>query len=84
MSSDDECTPCECNRQIDLQDASACDQSTGICLKCQNNRNGDHCESCVNGYFLELDECVGKFTLINTTYTADTALLVFLLGSRGP
>ncbi|ERL89440.1 hypothetical protein D910_06807 [Dendroctonus ponderosae] len=39
------CVPCDCNGH-----ATECDVNTGVCLNCQHNTQGDHCESCNVGY----------------------------------
>ncbi|XP_066537073.1 laminin subunit alpha-3 [Hoplias malabaricus] len=40
------CMPCACNGL-----SEDCDESTGICRKCQYNTAGDHCERCKDGYY---------------------------------
>lgn len=39
------CVPCLCNGH-----ASECDLHTGVCLNCQHNTIGDHCDQCAVGY----------------------------------
>ncbi|CAD5215290.1 unnamed protein product [Bursaphelenchus okinawaensis] len=39
------CVPCNCNAH-----AGTCDPDTGICIDCQHNTEGDHCELCKEGY----------------------------------
>ncbi|XP_030765960.1 laminin subunit alpha [Sitophilus oryzae] len=39
------CVPCDCNGH-----SSRCDVNTGVCLDCQHNTRGDHCELCDVGY----------------------------------
>ncbi|KAK5624087.1 hypothetical protein CRENBAI_015003 [Crenichthys baileyi] len=39
------CVPCNCNGHSDQ-----CLDGSGICLKCQHNTVGDHCESCMGGF----------------------------------
>ncbi|CAG9771124.1 unnamed protein product [Ceutorhynchus assimilis] len=39
------CVPCDCNGH-----ATECDVNTGVCLDCQHNTRGDHCELCDVGY----------------------------------
>nr|XP_056712346.1 laminin subunit alpha-4 [Euleptes europaea] len=41
-----ECTPCNCNNN-----AYRCLDGSGVCLDCQRNTTGDHCEKCPDGYF---------------------------------
>lgn len=40
------CRKCQCNDNIDLTDSNNCDPSTGKCLKCLYNTEGDHCDRC--------------------------------------
>lgn len=42
----DPCVKCNCNNQT-----LDCDAATGVCLNCQENTEGDHCEHCLNGYY---------------------------------
>lgn len=42
----DQCITCNCSNQ-----ASDCDPITGICIDCQGNTEGDHCERCITGYY---------------------------------
>jgi len=39
---------CECNER-----SNECDAVTGICLNCRGNFMGDHCELCMDGYFMD-------------------------------
>ncbi|CAH1391978.1 unnamed protein product [Nezara viridula] len=39
------CVPCQCHGH-----AASCDKQTGICIDCQHNTTGDHCEMCTEGY----------------------------------
>uniref|UniRef100_UPI00398E985A laminin subunit alpha-4 n=1 Tax=Pristiophorus japonicus TaxID=55135 RepID=UPI00398E985A len=39
------CLPCNCNGHSDQ-----CLDDSGICIDCQNNTTGDHCEKCFDGY----------------------------------
>ena len=41
-----ECVPCDCNGH-----SNTCDLETGVCSDCQDNTEGDHCESCQNGFY---------------------------------
>lgn len=45
------CAPCECNNNIDLDDADSCDKKSGKCLKCLHGTDGDSCENCKAGYY---------------------------------
>ncbi|XP_040199485.1 laminin subunit beta-4-like isoform X1 [Rana temporaria] len=47
----EKCSPCQCNKNIDITDPEACDSVTGECLKCLNNTYGRDCASCLPGYF---------------------------------
>ncbi|XP_074017491.1 multiple epidermal growth factor-like domains protein 9 [Numenius arquata] len=40
------CEPCQCNNH-----SKTCNSSTGTCLRCQENTEGDHCELCKEGFF---------------------------------
>ena len=42
----DTCVRCDCNNQT-----LNCDPVTGICINCQGNTEGDHCEQCTDGYY---------------------------------
>ncbi|XP_075126694.1 laminin subunit alpha-3 isoform X1 [Leptodactylus fuscus] len=39
------CVPCRCNGH-----STRCDDGSGICINCQHNTEGDHCELCKEGY----------------------------------
>ena len=45
------CVPCDCSNNWNFNATGNCDGKTGICLKCQFNTEGDHCEHCKAGYF---------------------------------
>ncbi|XP_068129732.1 laminin subunit beta-4 [Hyperolius riggenbachi] len=47
----EECSPCQCNNNVDVKDPGVCDKVTGECLKCLNNTYGPKCELCMPGYF---------------------------------
>ncbi|XP_007934860.1 multiple epidermal growth factor-like domains protein 9 [Orycteropus afer afer] len=40
------CLPCRCNNH-----SASCDDLTGVCLNCQGNSKGDHCEECKEGFY---------------------------------
>ncbi|XP_027505657.1 multiple epidermal growth factor-like domains protein 9, partial [Corapipo altera] len=40
------CEPCQCNNH-----SQTCNSSTGTCLNCQENTEGDHCELCKEGFY---------------------------------
>ncbi|XP_027543726.1 multiple epidermal growth factor-like domains protein 9 [Neopelma chrysocephalum] len=40
------CEPCQCNNH-----SQTCNSSTGTCLNCQENTQGDHCELCKEGFY---------------------------------
>ncbi len=48
---DGRCLPCQCNNNIDMLDYGACDQRTGVCLKCLNNTAGANCEKCADWHY---------------------------------
>ncbi|XP_069742928.1 laminin subunit alpha-4 [Narcine bancroftii] len=39
------CLPCDCHGH-----SEQCLHDSGICVNCQNNTTGDHCEKCIDGY----------------------------------
>ncbi|XP_051881021.1 laminin subunit alpha-4 [Pristis pectinata] len=39
------CLPCNCHGH-----SEQCLPDSGICINCQNNTTGDHCEKCIDGY----------------------------------
>ncbi|CAD5221244.1 unnamed protein product [Bursaphelenchus xylophilus] len=39
------CVPCNCHGH-----AGSCDPVTGVCIDCQHNTEGSHCERCIEGY----------------------------------
>uniref|UniRef100_A0A2K5DHR9 Laminin subunit alpha-1 n=1 Tax=Aotus nancymaae TaxID=37293 RepID=A0A2K5DHR9_AOTNA len=45
------CVPCDCNGNVDPEEAGHCDSVTGECLKCLGNTDGAHCERCADGFF---------------------------------
>ena len=51
LKSIDECTPCLCNDNIDLNAIGNCDRNNGKCLRCVYNTSGDSCEKCLPGYW---------------------------------
>lgn len=40
------CIPCQCNGH-----AKTCDYNTGICHDCLHSTTGDHCETCIEGFY---------------------------------
>ncbi|KAM5221986.1 laminin subunit alpha-3 [Ctenodactylus gundi] len=40
------CVPCSCNGH-----SNRCQDGTGICINCQHNTAGEHCEHCKDGYY---------------------------------
>ncbi|KAF6114382.1 laminin subunit alpha 4 [Phyllostomus discolor] len=40
-----ECLPCDCNGN-----ANECMDGSGLCVNCQRNTTGEHCEKCLDGY----------------------------------
>lgn len=45
------CVSCNCSENWNFQDTGNCDSSSGQCLKCLFNTEGDHCEYCQAGFF---------------------------------
>ncbi|XP_054153409.1 laminin subunit alpha-like [Oppia nitens] len=45
------CQSCNCSGNIDYEDPTSCESTTGQCLKCLHNTGGSDCERCVNGYY---------------------------------
>ncbi len=45
------CIKCNCSGNWVESDTGNCDPSTGVCLKCIYNSEGDHCEHCKPGYW---------------------------------
>ncbi|XP_070709007.1 laminin subunit alpha-1 [Pempheris klunzingeri] len=45
------CVRCECNSNVDVNEAGHCDTVTGECLRCLGNTAGRHCEVCQSGYY---------------------------------
>ncbi|KAI7792021.1 laminin subunit beta-1b [Triplophysa rosa] len=46
-----QCSPCECNSNINMEDPESCDARTGVCLKCLFHTDGDVCQYCSHGYY---------------------------------
>ncbi|KAI6232973.1 hypothetical protein M3Y99_00957600 [Aphelenchoides fujianensis] len=45
------CTPCDCNGNIDPMEIGSCDRNTGECLKCTGGSAGEHCERCADNHW---------------------------------
>ena len=45
------CVPCNCNQNWSPDAEGNCDPSSGVCLKCLYNTEGEHCEHCTAGYY---------------------------------
>ncbi|KAL1456234.1 hypothetical protein WDU94_000979 [Cyamophila willieti] len=45
------CSPCNCSDNVDLINPGNCDPSTGKCLQCLYQTEGDHCEVCKPGFY---------------------------------
>eukprot|EP00794_Sanderia_malayensis_P006149 gene6149-6855_t len=41
-----DCKKCQCNGH-----STSCDPKTGVCINCQDNTAGDHCEKCSAGFY---------------------------------
>ncbi|KAM9775357.1 laminin subunit alpha-1 isoform 2-T2 [Syngnathus typhle] len=45
------CVRCQCNGNVDTEEAGHCDAVNGECLRCHNNTGGRHCEICAEGFY---------------------------------
>jgi hypothetical protein len=57
------CQKCQCNGNIDINDATSCDQTTGECKKCLNNTTGWNCNKCTKGFYKKNNKCIRKSSL---------------------
>ncbi len=76
------CLACDCSNNWNFNDTGNCDASTGKCLKCLFNTEGDRCEICKSGYFGDAinDHCKVNPDLIMNLMTLMTlSLNLFLL-----
>ncbi|XP_010006695.1 PREDICTED: laminin subunit alpha-4 [Chaetura pelagica] len=55
-TSSGQCSPCSCNGN-----ANRCLDGSGICVGCQRNTTGQHCELCPDGFIGDLDQGVPTF-----------------------
>ncbi|NWU63800.1 LAMA4 protein, partial [Pterocles burchelli] len=55
-TSSGECSPCNCNGN-----ANRCLDGSGICVDCQRNTTGQHCEQCLDGFIGDLVRGVPTF-----------------------
>ncbi|XP_055378436.1 laminin subunit gamma-1 [Condylostylus longicornis] len=46
-----DCKSCDCNGNVDPNAVGNCNRTTGQCLKCIYNTDGDHCDQCLPGHF---------------------------------
>lgn len=62
-----ECTKCDCNRNIDETVPGNCNPDNGECLKCLYNTAGLHCEDCMDGFYGDASrqECLSMLILAN-------------------
>ncbi|XP_067402719.1 laminin subunit alpha-4 isoform X2 [Emydura macquarii macquarii] len=51
-----DCSPCKCNGN-----ANKCLDGSGICVGCQRNTTGEHCEKCLDGYIGDVVRGVPTF-----------------------
>ncbi|GMR41651.1 hypothetical protein PMAYCL1PPCAC_11846, partial [Pristionchus mayeri] len=40
------CVPCNCHGH-----SGTCDKETGLCTECQHSTQGEHCETCIEGFY---------------------------------
>lgn len=45
------CVACNCSENWNFEEEGNCDPSSGVCLKCLFNTEGDHCEFCKPGFY---------------------------------
>uniref|UniRef100_A0AAV2LC06 Laminin subunit alpha-1 n=1 Tax=Knipowitschia caucasica TaxID=637954 RepID=A0AAV2LC06_KNICA len=56
------CARCDCNGNVDRDEAGHCDHVSGECLRCTGDTAGRHCERCRDGYYgdaLHAKNCTG-------------------------
>ncbi|XP_035428786.1 laminin subunit gamma-1 [Spodoptera frugiperda] len=46
-----QCELCQCNGNVDPNAVGNCNRTTGACLKCIYNTDGEHCDKCLSGFF---------------------------------
>lgn len=56
------CRECNCNNNVDVLKPGNCDPSTGKCMQCLFNTEGNNCEVCKVGYYGDAihQMCTGK------------------------
>lgn len=57
------CVRCQCNDNVDGEEAGHCHNVTGECLRCRNNTAGRHCEICAAGFYgdaVQQKNCTGE------------------------
>ncbi|XP_077410965.1 laminin subunit alpha-1 [Vanacampus margaritifer] len=45
------CARCQCNGNVDAEEAGHCDNVSGECLRCRHNTAGRRCEICASGFY---------------------------------
>lgn len=46
------CKACDCNGNVDPNAVGNCNHTTGECLKCIHNTDGQHCDHCLQGKYI--------------------------------
>ena len=55
------CISCDCNNHGDMTADDLCDIDSGICTRCVDHTEGNHCEHCIKSFYMNRQGmCVGK------------------------